>query len=213
MLMERDRNIIKFLEKYRGLTIKQATRLFFPSYSYAQKRLKLLEEEGLIRNHFNKILNEKVYTLQDKISTHDLYAIELYTRLIELGCTIEEFSVQYKVFKDQLRPDCFISFVYEKQMHFYFLEVEDTHYTTMSKFQTYEMFFKTGEQQEVCRQIAINYLIKKGKKQSEVQNIEGSFPDIIVLGFTPIRYETENFGTIYMDFNELKDRKFIKKII
>lgn len=192
MLMERDRDIIKFLEKYRGLTIKQAARLFFTSYSYAQKRLKVLEEEGLLMSHFNKIMNDKVYTLQGKISTHDLYVIELYSLLKEAGCTIEDFEVQYKIFKDQLRPDCFVSFIYENRMYFYFVEIEDTHQTTMAKFQTYEMYFKTGEMQEKCK---------------------GVFPDIILIGYNRLEYESENFGTVYMDFAELKDKNFIEKLV
>lgn len=190
--MDRDRDILKFLEKYRGLTIKQATRLFFPSYSYAQKRMKVLEEEGLIRSHFNKIFNEKVYTLQDKISTHDLYVIEMYSLLKESGCEIKDFQVQCKIFKDQLRPDCYISFIYDGGQYFYFIEIEDTHQTTMIKFQTYEMYFKTGEQQDKC---------------------SGVFPDIILIGYNKLEYQSKNFGTIYMDFIELKDKKFIEKLI
>lgn len=192
MIKERDREILNFLTTFRGLTISQANRLFFKSYNYAQKRLKQLEDENLIRSYFNKVLNEKVYILENKISTHDLLVIELYSRLIELGCKVIDIKTQYRCYKNQLRPDGFITFQYEDDIYFYFIEVIDTYSISMSKFQTYEMFFKTGEMQSICY---------------------GAFPGIIVLGFNPIQYESNNYDISYIDFKELKNSSFLAKLL
>ena len=69
MLMQRDKLILKHIEQYRGITIKQAQYLFFnKSYENARRRLSDLENKmGLIKSYKSNYSKEKVFILDKKI--------------------------------------------------------------------------------------------------------------------------------------------------
>jgi len=189
MLNYRDREVINYLNKYKAITIKQASRLFCSEVKYkynsAMKRLKRLEEMEAIKSYINKFTNEKVYYIDSKISTHDLFVMEVHSLLIEYGCEVIEFKKQPEYLKKQIRPDGFFKVKYDNLIYLIFLEVDLTHFTSLNKFQTYEMLYRT----------------------EELQNEHGAFPIIVVLGDNTIQYESNNFDIVYLGFQDIDINK------
>jgi len=191
MLNYRDRQIIEYINEHKAITIKQASRLFFNGakckYDRARKRLKQLEEQNVLQSYINKINNEKVYFLDKKLSAHDLYVLELYSLLIESNCEILEFKTQPLYLKKQIRPDAFIKFRHDNLIYLIFVEVDLTHFTSLNKYQTYEMLYRT----------------------EELQSKYGTFPIIVVVGDNPIEYESCNFDIVYLKFKDINIHKIL----
>lgn len=187
MLRERDWVVLRHIEQFKGITVKQAKRLFYNNYEVARRRLKMLEDTNMLRSYNNKVTNEKVYYGTEKISAHGLFTLEFYSLLIEAGCEILEFNIEEHYYKKQIRPDAFIKFKYEGLIYLVFLEVDLTHFTSISKYQTYEMFYKTNE----------------------MQLEHGAFPLIVVLGDNTIKYESDNIEVIYLGFKDIDINKVL----
>lgn len=192
MLSKTDKQLMIYLEKYHAITIKQAQRHFYKSeygYDVAKKRLKQLEDRGLLQSYINVVTNEKIYFTDRKVSAHDLYTFDFYSKLVEHGCENIEFIKEPRFLKGLIKPDAFFTFEYNESLYFILLEVDLTH-TSMSKFQLYEKLFRDKELHERCF---------------------NTFPIIVVMGFDGcLKYESENFEVVYSDF-ELSN--FIRKIL
>lgn len=173
-----------YLEKYHAISIRQAQRNFYKSrfgYDVARKRLKQLEEMEFLKSYLNFTTNEKVFYLDRKASSHDLYIMDFYSLLVANNCTNIEFIKEPRYLKNMIRPDGFFKFQYNGNIYFILLEVDLTSYTSRDKFQMYEMLFRSGELQEACY---------------------GTFPIIVVMTYNrEIKYESDNFEVVYMDFN------------
>jgi hypothetical protein len=184
MLSNTDKELMIYLEKYHAITIKQANRHFYKSkygYDVARKRLKQLEEMEFFKSHLNFTTNEKVYYLDRKVSAHDLYIMDFYSILVSNKCSNIEFTKEPRYLKNMIRPDGFFKFEYNGNIYFILLEVDLTSYTSLNKFQMYEMLYRSGELQEVCY---------------------GTFPIIVVMTYSrDIVYESENFEVVYMNFS------------
>lgn len=88
-LMIRDVEIINFIEKTGGATIQQISKLFFPSYDMAKKRLKKLELMKELKSEIQPILGKKVYYIKKIPSYHRLIVTDIeiafrgYTKLFK----------------------------------------------------------------------------------------------------------------------------------
>lgn len=188
MLMPRDKQILKYLEEHKAITIYQAYRIFFNEakfgYDRARVRLKQLEGFGLVRSYKNKLTDEKVYYTDSMISSHDLYVNEFYSMLVLHGCTNIQVKRQPRFMKDIIRPDALFAFEYGEGLHFVLLEVDFTHVTSLSKFQLYEKLYRSEELQKICY---------------------GTFPliAIITIDENPLKYESESLDII--NFNNKLD--------
>lgn len=183
MLMQRDKLILKHIEQYRGITIKQAQYLFFnKSYENARRRLSDLENKmGLVKSYKSNYSKEKVFILDKKISDHDLITLDYLKFLAANECEIVEVKMQPKYLKGIIRADAFVIFKKDGYKYFTILEVDYTHYTENTKFQLYEKLYRDKELEVKC---------------------EGTFPILIVARPTPgIRYNSKNFEIIYTDLN------------
>lgn len=183
MLMQRDKLILKHIEQYRGITIKQAQYLFFnKSYENARRRLSDLENKmGLVKSYKSNYSKEKVFILDKKISDHDLITLDYLKFLAANECEILEVKMQPKYLKGIIRADAFVIFKKDGYKYFTILEVDYTHYTENTKFQLYEKLYRDKELEAKC---------------------EGTFPILIVARPTPgVRYNSKNFEIIYTDLN------------
>lgn len=190
MLKQRDKDILRHLEQFKAISLKQADKLFFQNYKTASRRLLELEERELVKSYKNKVTDEKVYYIEDKLSAHDLLVMEFYTELIVQGAKVIKFTKPH-LLKDMIRPDAFIEFQHKGDLYFCFLEVDLTHFTSFSKLKLYEKLSKDGEIQKECY---------------------GVFPSIVILReheHLDLKYVPENFEIIYMDF---KLTNFYQKI-
>lgn len=72
-LMDRDINIINYLEKFGGATIQQVADVYFKnSYDASKKRLKKLKDNAFIKCATHPVLNKKVYYIKKLPSYHSL---------------------------------------------------------------------------------------------------------------------------------------------
>ncbi|MDV5116208.1 hypothetical protein SNJ89_14930 [Clostridium perfringens] len=144
MLTARDKEILKFIEDYKSLTIKQAQYLFFrESYEGARRRLAELEKFGLLKSSTSKARSEKVYFDGKNLSDHDLYKIDYIANLKKMEFEILEFNTKPSYFNNTLRPDAFVICRKNGYRYLTFLEVDYTHYTSNAKMNTlYEKLAK-----------------------------------------------------------------------
>ncbi|MBI5987319.1 hypothetical protein [Clostridium perfringens] len=137
MLTKRDKEILKFIEKYKSITIRQAKYLFFKkSYEGARRRLAELEKFGLLKSSISKARSEKVFYAEKMISDHDLYKIDYIVNLKKMGFEIIEFNSKPSYFDNQLKPDAFVVCRKNGYRYITFLEIDYTHYTSNTKMNT-----------------------------------------------------------------------------
>ena len=176
MITARDKEILKFIEDYKSLTIKQAQYLFFKgSYEGARRRLSELEKFGLLKSSSSKGRSEKVYYMEKMLSDHDLYKIDYVANLKRNGFEIIEFNHKPSYFSNQLRPDGLVICKKDKYRYITFLEVDYTHYTNNVK---------------------LNALYEKLAKE---EFKDTSFILVIARPTQGIRYSPENYDIVFTD--------------
>lgn len=158
MLRERDYNILRFIEKYKAISLKNACRIFFDGeykseeyrYRVAARRLLTLENKGILQSYRNSYTDEKIYYTNKKISPHSVFIQDFWRKLLELDFNVLEFNTNVSLMNGQLKPDAFVLAKYDDILVNYFLEVDLNHYTDKSKLIRYEMFYKSDELTELC---------------------------------------------------------------
>ncbi|HII4400231.1 TPA: hypothetical protein ACY4RQ_001902 [Clostridium perfringens] len=158
MLRERDYNILRFIEKYKAISLKNACRIFFTGeykseeyrYRVAARRLLTLENKGILQSYRNSYTDEKIYYTNKKISPHSVFIQDFWRVLLEMGFEVLEFNTNVSLMNGQLKPDAFVLAKYDDILVNYFLEVDLSHYTDKSKLIRYEMFYKSDELTELC---------------------------------------------------------------
>ncbi|WP_253199601.1 hypothetical protein [Clostridium gasigenes] len=67
MIVDRDKLILKWIEDYKAITLKQATALYFNNcYKGASRRMNQLEEMGLIKLYISKTKKKKCILMKKK---------------------------------------------------------------------------------------------------------------------------------------------------
>jgi hypothetical protein len=62
LITDRDKEVLRWTENYKAITLRQATELFFNgNYKGASRRMGQLEDMGLLKSYTSKAKNEKVY--------------------------------------------------------------------------------------------------------------------------------------------------------
>lgn len=180
MLTQRDRKVLTWIQDYKAISVAQCTELFFNgNYEGCRRRLKQLEDMELLKSYITKYSKEKVYYHDKKMSEHDLNVYNFLKVIKKNNGDIIEIQNQPQFLDGAIRPDAFIIFSYNKMVFFILLEVDLTHYTSNSKMQKYEEFYKTGELQDKCC---------------------GTFPIVVIARPTNgIRYNSANFNVVYLD--------------
>lgn len=186
MLTDRDKDVLRHIEKYKVITIKQADVLFFRNYKSAARRLLDLERAGVLKSYYSKVKNEKIYYIDKKVNEHRLYILDFLKFLKENNCEIVKVEIEPSYLKGNLRPDMFVEFNRDGYKYLILLEVDYTHYTDNSKMNTlYEQLYKEKE---------------------EYKEFLGTFPMVVISRPTKgIRYNSSNFEVFYtsLDYSEL----------
>lgn len=181
MLMPRDKELLRFIEKNKAITIYQAASLFYGNnYKSASRRLKQLEDEGHLRSYISTYNKQKAYYMLKPLSSHDLVILDVYSELVRLGAKVLEFRAAFQennglsYLKGFVKPDGYFQYQYKDYIDSFFLEVDYTHFTGQDKFILYE-------------------------KMKEDNILTGDFPAILVLRPTELdyRYESEEIDIIY----------------
>lgn len=91
MITKRDKQILRWVEKYKSITIYQCSTIFFNNnkmaYDQARKRLRYLNQEGLLKRFRKDPRSETVYYIDRKLRIHDLKIMDMIAYLYELNLT------------------------------------------------------------------------------------------------------------------------------
>lgn len=183
MITDRDKEIIKWIEEYKAITLRQSTELFFKgNYKGASRRMAQLEEMGVLKSYISKAKKEKVYYQERKVNDHRLYIYDYLKELKRLRCDLIDIKIEPEYLKGLIRPDAYVLFRYEDYKYITLLEVDYTHYTSNIKMNTlYEKLYSERE----------NY-----------KDFFGTFPIVVIARSTKgIRYNSGNFEVIYTDLS------------
>ncbi|MDB1931705.1 hypothetical protein PMY12_14680 [Clostridium tertium] len=183
MITDRDKEVIKCIEEYKAITLRQATEVFFKgNYKGASRRMAQLEEMGVLKSYISKSKKEKVYYQEKKVNDHRLYIYDYLKELKRLGCDLIDIKIEPEYLKGLIRPDAYVLFRYEDYKYITLLEVDYTHYTSNIKMNTlYEKLYSERE----------NY-----------KDFFGTFPIVVIARSTKgIRYNSGNFEVIYTDLS------------
>lgn len=189
MVTKRDKEILIWIQDYKAITINQAKVLFFNnSYDNARRRLRLLEQQGILNSYILRETKEKVYYIDKKISLHDIYVLDYIKKLKELGCRIVDIVIKPRYLNDSLIPDALVKFAYNDDLYITFLEVDYKHTTEYLKFKSlYERLYRERDKHD---------------------EFLGTFPIVVVANLNAsIRYNSLNFSTVWtsLDYENLKD--------
>jgi hypothetical protein len=189
MLTNRDRQILRFIETFGGITIYQCSKIYFKDskhqYDLARKRLKILYDMNLIRYFTNKLTNERVYCDDKKITPHKTYLLDVYATLLTNNVKVLNLDFEPQWLDGKYRSDGFFLIEYNGTKRIMCVEVDITH---MTKVEKYEEVYASGE----------------------IQKKYGAFPLIVIVGDIISEYKSKNFDVVYLDY---KLNNFTEKVL
>ena len=123
MITEKDRLILRHIEKYSFVTLEEAKNIAFPDmkrgYEYVRTRLqRLVKVEKRLKIIQNSALKLKLFVDIDadikKIPTspHRIYLMDFYCKLIAAGAIVEKFDLEREWMNRTLRSDALIVYNY-----------------------------------------------------------------------------------------------------
>ena len=133
-----DKQILKFIEDFKSITVKQAEIMFYKNNNNARRRLKELEEQGILKSYkYNK--SALAYTFKEfkEISEHDTIRNDFVSQLVAQGSTINSFKVCPRPLNGIIIPDLYIEYTYQNSIYKSYVEVDLTHFTGDSKITLY----------------------------------------------------------------------------
>ncbi|AWZ50051.1 hypothetical protein C3495_14520 (plasmid) [Clostridiaceae bacterium 14S0207] len=190
-IKNRDREILKFIEKYKSITINICAKIFYKdnkeAYQQARKRLRLLYKNKYLKRYRKDCTTEVIYYMHKKLSVHDLKVLDVLAELIYNNANIREFKREYTINTERsnYRADAFIEFTLKNYLYFLLIEVDHTHYTSFQKLQDiYDS----------------NYFQNKYSKYGD--NI---FPTILILKRIVLdrKFYSSNFKIIELEYTQL----------
>lgn len=171
-ITDRDKLIMKHIDKHRFITIKQTMEMYMnptasKGYIVAARRLKAIQDSnhlfGLkgskLKNTTHPFTGEMVYHYGKLPSYHDLQVFNVYARLRFIGIEVDFFKEHATWNHGKYISDAFFSYSMKGEKRVAFLEI--CHTNNDAHIKEYEELFILGELQ--------------GK-------LSGVFPDIILVG-------------------------------
>ena len=133
-----DKQILKFIEDFKSITVKQAEIMFYKNNNNARRRLKELEEQGILKSYkYNKSALAYTYKEFKEISEHDTIRNDFVVQLIAQGSIINNFKLTPRCLNGMVIPDLYIEYTYQNSTYKSYLEVDLTHFTGDSKITLY----------------------------------------------------------------------------
>lgn len=139
-MTNRDREIIKWIEENKSMTIYQCSKIFFRDcscdYDLARKRLRKLYEEGLIKRYRKRLEDEVVYFTEKKLKTHDL-------KLMDVIAYLQKFNIDSFEKEQKIEINSTINYIIDSTIVLNYknlaipilVEIDYTHYTSKEKIQ------------------------------------------------------------------------------
>ena len=138
MITERDKEILRWIEKFKSITIDQCSKLFFTdskmSYDLARKRLRYLNREGLIKRYRKEPKEQVVYFMDKILKKHDLKTMDMIVELNQFNIT--QLILQNKIQIN--RHGIYLNYVTDATIvidneYPIIIETDYTHYTNDKK--------------------------------------------------------------------------------
>lgn len=138
-----DKQILKFIENFKSITVKQAEIMFYKNNNNARRRLKELEEQGVLKSYkYNKTALAYTYKEFKEISEHDTIRNDFVSQLVAQGSTINSFKVCPRPLNGMVVPDLYIEYTYKDNIYKSYVEVDLTHFTGDSKITLYNKLYQ-----------------------------------------------------------------------
>lgn len=141
-----DKDLLKFIENFKSITVKQAEIMFYKNNNNARRRLKELEQQGILKSYkYNK--TSLAYTFKEfkEISEHDTIRNDFVAQLVVQGSTIIDFKLTPRLLNGMIIPDLFIKYSYQSNIYTSYVEVDLTHFTNDSKITLYNKLHEKEE--------------------------------------------------------------------
>lgn len=132
MLKERDLKIIRHIEEYGFITIKQAYKIFFTDrrcgYDLARRRLAKLVEQGHMKGYMDYLSTnpEKIFYIDEMYkmpSKHTLLIMDSYAEIVNIGANIIYFKREQRWEITKRRSDGYAIFIMGDYLYEVFIEV------------------------------------------------------------------------------------------
>jgi predicted transcriptional regulator len=140
MLAERDYKIAEFIREFRAVYSDHVEQVFNMSEVRANKRLRELVKEKLVKRKRDALTPKYVYFV-DKPTLHKVLITELYTRLLKAGGILMQFKRSPKC--SSMIPDAFFEYQLHGYRYFVFVEVQLSNGTLDTE--KYEKYFESRE--------------------------------------------------------------------
>ncbi len=137
VVTERDRKVITFIDEFKVATTDTIHELFYPSLKIAQRRLRLLTENNLLkrdRDHFTA--QYYYYTNKPRQLRHCLLLTDFY-RELNKRVKIKLFRKEFPI--EDIRPDGFVVYEVNGQNYIACVEIELSNIPDIGK---YERLYK-----------------------------------------------------------------------
>lgn len=133
-----DKQILKFVEDFKSITVKQAEIMFYKNNNNARRRLKELEEQGILKSYkYNKTALAYTFKEFKEISEHDTIRNDFVSQLVSQGSRINNFKICPRPLNGMVVPDLYIEYTYKDNIYKSYVEVDLTHFTGDSKITLY----------------------------------------------------------------------------
>jgi hypothetical protein len=140
-LTTRDLEVIDFVTKFKVANASIIQRLFFPSRTTCQRRLKVMADSKKLKRLRSSINSEYIYFVkQPKQVNHALAVANVYADLVQ-KYTIKKFKIEPVL--GSIRPDAIFYYLDANTPQIGMLEVELSH--KKANFIKYQNFLRNGE--------------------------------------------------------------------
>lgn len=169
ILRDKDKEIIRYIEKYNFITIAQAYDLWFfhrrYGYDSARKRLNQMVESGYLNQQYDmeELYAPKIYYIGDKYrkpSKHMITIMDVYAYITKLGAEIIYFKREESWLEGKYVSDGFIVFKFEAYCFSAFIEV-----------------LKSNQVKDMCKNskfyMKYTEIIESDDSQKKLQSITG----------------------------------------
>ena len=138
-----DKQILKFIEDFKSITVKQAEIMFYHNNNNARRRLKELEEQGVLKSYkYNKTALAYTFKEFKEISEHDTIRNDFVSQLVAQGSIINNFKLTPRCLNGMVIPDLYIEYTYQNSTYKSYVEVDLTHFTGDSKITLYNKLYQ-----------------------------------------------------------------------
>jgi predicted transcriptional regulator len=143
MLVARDLQIVDFIQEFKAVYSDHVEQVFKMSEVRANKRLRELVKEKLVKRKRDTLTPNYVYFVE-KPTLHKLLLTEFYTQLLKAQGSIVEFKRSPKL--SGLIPDAFCEYKYQGFRYFMFIEIQLSNGTLDTG--KYERYFESRDWKE-----------------------------------------------------------------